>query len=84
MNTWDNMHGRKIKLISWPNTDIGEGGTLSVPSSYGDEMSLTIENLGDHGAVWVSVTKGGIEVARHNARYIEAIIWVDEAAPGGK
>ena len=77
MTTWDIMHGRKIKLISWPNTDGGEVGTLSVPSSYGDEMSFTMENLGDHGAAWVSVVKGGVEVARHNARYIEAIVWAD-------
>ena len=77
MKTWDQMSGRKIKTISWPNTDIGEGGTLSVPSSYGDEMSFIMENLGDHGDAWVSVIKGGVEVSRHNARYIECIIWAD-------
>lgn len=77
MNTWDDMHGRKISKIFWPDTESEQGRELSVPSHHADEMSFSMENLGDHGAAWVSVIKGGIEIARHNARYIESIVWAE-------
>ena len=78
MTTLSKMHGRAIELISWPDNGNEHGRMINAPSHYADEMSLSIENFGDHGAAWVSVMKGGAEVARHNTKYIESIVWVDD------
>lgn len=69
------MDGKKIKEIWWPDTELEQG--RHVPAS--DQLSLEISATycGDHNEIWI-VEKNlitGEEVARHNPRYVETIIW---------
>lgn len=72
MNT--SMHGKKVKMISWPDSENELGRYISAGGQYG-ELTLSALYHGDRDEFWVVQTKDGEEVARHNARYIESIVW---------
>lgn len=68
--------GRKIKEVRWPpNADNDPGDRIIAD---GENEILWVNSFhGDHDKDWIVQTKGGKEIARHNPRYIESIIWAD-------
>ncbi len=70
------MEAKKIKAIYWPDTETEQGRCLVTGPECGE---LTLANFyhGDHDENWIIQTLNGVEVARHNPRYVETIQWAD-------
>jgi hypothetical protein len=73
--------GRWIKLIVFPATP-----EKQVTMGVGDGITLRWheENYGDHGVAWIVRMRDGKEISRHNARFVETVVWSDvdtEAKP---
>ncbi len=66
-------HGRSVKAICWPDSGTECGRMLQASETY----SLIYEEtyLGDRTECWFVGMVDGIEVARHNAKFVESIIW---------
>jgi len=71
------MHGKKIKRVDWPDSGEELGRHLPAGDQHG-ELTLSATYHGDRDEFWIVRTKDGKEVARHNARYAESIVWADE------
>lgn len=71
-----NMNGKKIKLISWPDSGEETGRCLPSGDTYG-ELIFSATYHGDRDEFWVVQIKDGKEIGRHNARHIESIVWAD-------
>jgi hypothetical protein len=75
MNTND-MHKREIAGIYWPD-GAEQGANLTKSDKIHLEMSAT--HHGDHDEFWIveyaKENDGLREVARHNPRYVETIVW---------
>ena len=71
MNT--EMHKRKIKQVWWPDTEEEKGRNISEEGKTTLMLSATYH--GDHDEFWILQLYDGKEVARHNPRYVESIIW---------
>lgn len=63
------MHGKKIKTVTWP--DSGEDLGRCIQSGSNGDISLS----SDHDELWIIQIKDGVEIARHNVRYVESIVW---------
>jgi hypothetical protein len=72
------LHGKKIASVWWPDTDTEQGRHLR--ANDGRDLNLSVTHHGDHDEVWIVESKGGREVARHNPRYVESIVWEDGAS----
>ena len=73
MNT--EMDGKKIAAVFWPDTETEKGRSLM--NGHGcDDIHLSAAYHGDHDEFWIVQMKGGIEITRHNPRYVETIVWV--------
>ena len=64
------MDGRSVKSIFWPR----ENGEQK-HAGNGISMVFEIQNLGEYGIDWVVVYKDGEELERHNAKFLESIVW---------
>ena len=64
-------HGRAIQTITW--TD----GRAVMSATEKSRLVFISEYHGDHDEDWVLVVEGDKEMARHNTRFIESIIWAD-------
>jgi hypothetical protein len=64
------MNGKKIAAVYWPDTDLEQSRRLVAGL---DCDVLTYH--GDQEEFWIVQTTNGIEVARHNPRYVESIVW---------
>jgi hypothetical protein len=73
------MHGRKINLISWPDSSEETGRCMSTGEKYG-VLTFSATYHGDRDEFWIVQTKDGKEVARHNPRYVEMIMWAEDDA----
>ena len=67
---------KPIKAVYWP--DSGEGQCRQIIAKDGLSLHLSITYHGDHDEVWIVEMVGVVEVARHNPRYVETIVWEDE------
>jgi hypothetical protein len=77
-------NGREIKQVFWPVTEPEKGRCL-VADGYGcGRLTLACEYHGDHDEDWIIETRNGVEVARHNVRYVETIQWSDAPMPNEK
>lgn len=65
------LHDRKILKVFWPDSSDGQGRYLSSKENC-DELYLSVDANEES---WVVQINDGVEIARHNARYIETIIW---------
>lgn len=72
MSDSENQH-RDIKLITWP--DFGRGQDPTLRSGDAGQLLWVTEYHGDHEMAWVILIKDGIEVTRHNPRFLESIVW---------
>jgi hypothetical protein len=70
------MHGKRIKVISWPDSGEETGRCLPSDDKHG-ELTLSATYHGDRDEFWIVQTNGGKEIGRHNARYVESIMWAD-------
>ena len=66
------MHVRLVKMIVFAGEDCG----VVVAR---DERTLVFDfrHLGDHDECWIRQLENGVEVARHNCRYLVTIEWAD-------
>ena len=60
-------HGAKVKSIYWPGEN---GGILNA----GDACQLQM-CYSDNNEKWILQIKDGVEIARHNVSYLQAIVW---------
>lgn len=67
------MHGKKIEAVWWPDNATETGRNLS--SKEGIELELSVTYHGDHDEIWIIEKSHGAEIARHNPRFVESIIW---------
>lgn len=67
-----------VKSIWWPTTPDGTQERLTA----NDKMTLRFldEYLGDRNERWVLQIENGVEIARHNARFLESIVWEEPAS----
>ena len=64
--------GRGVKQLWWNGTN---GDELKIPKE-GQKMIFRKEFYGDHDEDWVCLyADDGIEIERHNAKFIASIIW---------
>ena len=84
------MHGKKISAIHWPNTESEKGRCLMAGYGECDEIYLSATYHGSHDEFWIVQMKDGEEVARHNTAFVETIEWAKQTpsnapheGPGG-
>ena len=70
------MDWKKIKFISWPDSGEETGRRMSSVGEYG-ELTCSATCHGDRDEFWIVQTKDGKEIGRHNALYVESIMWAD-------
>jgi len=66
--------GKKAKRIYYGR----EGECLQeaiTKDDYKKEIIFEEQNLGEYGIGWFVVYENGVEVSRHNAKFIESIEW---------
>lgn len=68
-------HGREVLEIFWPASD---GEVVRLKSHNGIQLRFHSEFLGDHTENWILVLVGEKEVQRHNTRFLETIIWIED------
>lgn len=68
------MDGKSIDGIYWPDTNDGQRHQIFAPDTQYD-LHLSVTHHGDHDEIWVIQSINGKEVARHNPRYLETIVW---------
>ena len=67
------IEGQKASLILWGP----EQGEL-VQAKDGTTLEFHDEYMGDHSEYWIIQKENGVEVSRHNTRYISTIVWAKE------
>ena len=68
--------GREVHQIFWPDTHDGEIRRLK--SNNGVQLRFHSEHLGDHSENWILEMVGGKEMRRHNTRFLETIVWIED------
>ncbi len=72
-----NMNGNVIDRVHWPDTESEQGRQLQ----SGEKLLLVLSatEYPDHAEFWIlelhKVDGEWHEVARHNPRYVETIVW---------
>ena len=66
---------RKIKSIFWPDSGSETGRCMFSNQNGAGQLAMREEFRGDHDEDWIVETIDGKEISRHNARYVETIIW---------
>ena len=76
------MNGKKIYQVWWPDTETQQDSNIKTGRNRILELSAT--HHGDHDEFWiVEMNADRKELARHNSRYVETIIWDREKLRGG-
>lgn len=75
--TWDKCHGRKAKTIWFPATPDQQMQVNNIEC----ELICMSEFKGDRDEIWICEVRNGVELARHNIRSIESIIWENTKTP---
>lgn len=74
MNT--EMNGKKIRLVTWPDSGNEQGRCLE--ANENKQLHLDASFHGDRDEFWVIESNSdGKEIARHNPKFIETLIWAD-------
>ncbi len=66
-----NTKGRKVKTVIWPDCEDETGRHITAT----DEIDI-VWYQEEWGESVIVAFKAGIEFARYNPRYVEAIIWL--------
>ena len=67
------MHGKNISQVFW-----NEGKESLDAERDGLSLFLSATFHGDHDEFWIVEMRDGVEIARHNPRYVDQIIWMEE------
>jgi hypothetical protein len=61
--------GKKVAMIYWPDgeTMVGDNGVR--------ELTCRYESHGEYGDLWIVETIEGSEVAIHNMKFVESVVW---------
>lgn len=70
------FEGREVHQIFWPDSQSGE--IRRMKSSKSVQLRFHSEYLGDHSENWILELSGGREMRRHNTRFLETIIWIED------
>lgn len=73
-HNWSSYHGRKVKEAWIADTS---GGACKIYNNIESELVCIVEYMGDRSDVWICKIREGKEITRHNAKYLESIIWED-------
>ena len=66
------LDGKQIQVITWPDQSI-------LRANETDSLTMSATYQGDRHEYWVILTRNGVEISRHNARFIETIAWLNES-----
>lgn len=72
MQTLANMDGHEISQF-WIVEESGD--PIQRLLMNGETAWLSSEFYGNHHQNWIVIMKGGYEVSRHNAKYVNSIEW---------
>jgi len=72
------MNGKKIDVVYLPDTNDEYGRQLVAGHPGCESLHLSATYHGDHEEFWIVQMDKGVEVARHNPRYVETIAWAKE------
>lgn len=72
------MNGKKIDVVYLPDTNDEYGRQLVAGHPGCESLHLSATYHGDHEEFWIVQIDKGVEVARHNPRYVETIAWAKE------
>lgn len=73
-----------VKIVKFGNSDPTENPWIQSNLGARGQMRYHQQNHGDHESAWVlEFDLVGREVARHNVRFLETIIWEVTANDGG-
>ena len=64
--------GREVSAIHWP--DGADGSIRILRSGSNRQFRFTADKSGH----WILELQAGIEMRRHNVRFIESIIWIED------
>jgi hypothetical protein len=64
-------NGRVVKELQFPNGD-------QIHTTEGHKIVYESEFHGDHAENWFCVYKDGKEIQRHNAAYVDTVVWETE------
>lgn len=64
-------HGKAVAAVYFPN------GEEVHAEANGLSLHLSATYHGDRDEFWIVASRDGREVARHNPRHIESIVWVE-------
>ena len=67
------MNGKRIREVWFPADANGQIQRLL--AEPGLELRLSVTHHGDHDEVWIVQSRDGVEIARHNPRYVETVTW---------
>lgn len=64
--------GRELSAVYWP--DAADGSERILRTSQMRQLRFHV----DSGGHWVIELQGGVEKRRHNCRFVESLIWIDD------
>ncbi|MDY6895258.1 MAG: hypothetical protein SVO01_07595 [Thermotogota bacterium] len=67
------LHGKEIREVWWPDSRNEHG--RHIKSNGYISISLNVTFCGDRTEAWIVEICNGEEIARHNPRYVESILW---------
>lgn len=70
------LQDKLIRSIRFGNQNPMEDPVIQSNLGLRGQMRYHEQNHGDHESAWViEPDNSGVEVARHNVRYLESIVW---------
>jgi hypothetical protein len=69
-------NNREIHEVLWPNEP--DGSFRMLKANNGLQLRFHSEYLGDHSENWILELVGEKEVRRHNTRFVETIVWIED------
>jgi len=67
--------GREVSEIHWANPD---NSCSVIKSDEKRQLRFHSDYLGDHSENWILELSCGKELRRHNTRFIETIVWIED------
>ncbi len=76
-SNWQHYDQASVDLIRFFRVPDGPDpkSICRTEGEHGVRLYCAVENMGDRAEVWIVEQCRGVEVARHNARMIETIVW---------
>ena len=75
---WKNCNGKEIEAVYFPDSGNERGRMVKYDIDSGESITLHVEDMGDRAEAWAVCYRHGIEWARHNIKYSETIVWMED------